>query len=114
MPATTYDFTVEQGGDYTDDFTILDDDGQPINLTGDTFLFEVKDYPFSTTTKLQGTVLNGLLVVTALTGVVTLKLAPSDLALLQTKTSSYVLWRIRPSGYKERVLEGTITSKPWG
>lgn len=114
MPATTYDFTVEQGTDYTDEFTILDESGSPDDLTGSTFDFEVKEYSFSKTNKLLGTISNNILSVTAPLGKVFLNLSRTDLLLLDTKYSKYVLFRLRPSGLRERVLEGTITSKLWG
>ena len=84
MPATTYDFTVEQGADYTDDFTVLDANGSPENLTGSNFLFEVKEYPFSKTNKLEGTVSNGVLTIAPLSGVITLNLNPTNIALFNT------------------------------
>lgn len=109
MPAAPYNFTIEQGTTFTVSFAYRDSAGAPINLNGYVARMHARQPLESSRTLINATTANGLLVITAVTGTITLNLTATQTAALSFTTARYDLEIESPAGIVTRLVEGTIT-----
>jgi len=69
-----YSLNINQGTTFIESVEIKTDINTPEDLTGSTFLLQIRDYSFSLDYKINATDTNGLLDVSRVAGVVNIKL----------------------------------------
>ena len=104
-----YNLEIVKGLTFTETVEIKDDAGVAENLTGSTFLMQIRSYAFSTDYLINATSSNGLLAVTPLLGVVDIKLTPTETDKLIYSQSVYDLIQVKPTGDRIRILSGRVT-----
>ena len=109
MPATPYNFTIEQGTTFTIAFAYRDSAGNPINITGFSARMHARQPIESARTLINATTANGLLAITGVTGTITLSMTATQTAALNFTTARYDLELESPAGIVTRLIEGTIT-----
>lgn len=107
MTAAIYNFTIEQGATFQRDFVYQDAQNNPINLTGYSARMQVRQKKDSDQIFIDATTQNGKLVVTPLTGKVSLNLSASETSALKFESAVYDL-ELEANGVVTRLLEGTI------
>ena len=103
-----YNLEMVRGLTFTETIEIKDDTGVAENLTGSTFLMQIRTYPFSEDYLVSATSENGLLVVTAVSGIVDIKLPPVETDKLVYSQSVYDLIQTKASGDKIRIILGRV------
>lgn len=104
-----YNITINKGLTFNETVEIQNDLGVAEDLTGSSFLLQIRDYPFSTDYRVSATSSNGLLEVTPLLGVVNIKLPPSETDKLVISRGSYDLIQTKPTGEKVKIIYGSVT-----
>jgi len=107
MSAININLIVEQGADYDVDFTIRNDDGSPLNLTGynaasvmrKTYT-STKSYPFDVT------------FIDRLAGEISISMGRTDTASLREGRYVYDIVLSSPQSIKTRVIQGNILVYP--
>lgn len=107
-----YNFTINKGLTFNETVEIKDDLGDPEDLTGSTFLMQIRDHSFSTDYRISATSSNSLIVVTPLLGVIDIKLPPSETDKLIMSKGVYDLIQIKDTGEKVKIISGVITVNP--
>lgn len=108
MAAGTYNFTIEQGTDWSLVLTWKDEAGNPINLTGYTAHFEVRSTVSSATTILDLSTGSGIALGGA-AGTITLTRNNTQTSALNFGTAPYSLELTAGSGAVTRLLKGYVT-----
>jgi hypothetical protein len=103
---------ITQGTTFNETVEIKDDLGVAENLTGSSFLLQIREYAFSVDYLISATDSNSLLEVTPLLGVVNIKLPPTETNKLIYNRASYDLIQTKPSGEKIRILGGEVKVQP--
>ena len=104
-----YNITIDKGLTFNETVEIQNDLGEPEDLTGSTFLMQIRDYTFSTDYRLSATDSNGMLEVTPLLGVINIKLPPSETDKLIISRGSYDLIQTKSTGEKVKIIYGNVT-----
>lgn len=104
-----YNITIDKGLTFNDTVEIKTDLGVAEDLTGSTFLMQIRDYTFSTDYRVSATSSNGMLEVTPLLGVIDIKLPPVETDKLVINKGSYDLIQTKPTGEKVKIIYGTVT-----
>jgi len=115
--AATYDFSMDQGADLDRTgkvFTWRDTDEDPVNLTGWTARMKIMKSLSADAVLLELTTENGGIVLGGIAGTITIKITDAQSALLTPATLRYILEMIDPSGYVDRLLQGTLDNRPEG
>lgn len=111
MPAGTYNFTCEQGAHFERTVTVKNSDGTATNLTGYTARMQVRKDVDSSEILVELTSANGRIVITPLTGVLTLIIDSVTTAAL-IKSGVYDLEIVETAtGKVTRVIEGQFFLK---
>ena len=105
---TTYNLEIKQGSDFIDSITLLNENGSVKDLTGCQAYMQIKDYPWSETSRISLSTVNTKLQITALTGVIQIRLNSVDTALLVNSFGCYDLLLLEPSGLVSTVVEGEV------
>lgn len=112
MPAASHDFEIEQGATLLKTVTWKDDNGTPINLTGCTARLQARSSTSSPTVLIDLTTENGGIVITPLTGTLTLNMTATQTAALAFKRAKYDLEVVDAAGFVTRLLQGSISVSP--
>lgn len=107
MSAININLIVEQGADYDVDFTIRNDDGSPLNLTGYTAASvmkktytSVRSYPFVVT------------FINRLAGEISISMGKTETASLKEGRYVYDIVLTSPQSIANRVIQGNILVHP--
>lgn len=107
MAAININLTIEQGADYDVDFTIRNDDGTPLNLTGYTAESVVKkhsssvsSYPFNVT------------FINRAAGEIAISMASTTTSTLSEGRYLYDVVLTSPNNFKSRVIQGSVLVIP--
>ena len=103
-----YTLAITQGVTFTETVEVKTAVGVAEDLTGSTFLLQIRDYSFSTDYKINATDANGLLNISAVTGIVTIKLPPSETIKLTSSRAVYDLIQTKANGEKYRLVGGDV------
>ena len=109
MPASTYNFTIEQGATFSITFGYRAANGTPINLSGYSARMHARQPLESSRTLINATTVNGLLTIAAVDVTVTLSLSAAQTAALNFEKARYDLEIESVGGVVTRLVEGTIT-----
>jgi hypothetical protein len=104
-----YNITIDKGLTFNETVEIKTDLGVAEDLTGSTFLMQIRDYTFSADYRVSATSSNGMLEVTPLLGVIDIKLPPVETDKLVISKGSYDLIQTKPTGEKVKIIYGTVT-----
>lgn len=104
-----YNFTINKGLTFNETVEIQNDLGVAEDLTGSTFLMQIRDHLFSDSYRISATSSNSLLAVTPLLGVIDIKLPPSETDKLIMSKGYYDLIQIKQTGEKIRIIGGSVT-----
>jgi len=104
-----YNITIDKGLTFNETVEIKTDLGVAEDLTGSTFLMQIRDYTFSTDYRVSATSSNGMLEVTPLLGVIDIKLPPVETDKLVISKGFYDLIQTKPTGEKVKIIYGTVT-----
>jgi hypothetical protein len=104
-----YNITIDKGLTFNETVEIKTDLGVAEDLTGSTFLMQIRDYTFSTDYRLSATSSNCMLEVTPLLGVIDIKLPPVETDKLVISKGYYDLIQTKPTGEKVKIIYGTVT-----
>lgn len=106
MAATNQNFTLYQGDSLTAQFSVVDDEGSPVDLTGATITWRAATVSHQTV--LDKAVGRGITVTDAAGGVCEVALAPDDTASL-LGTYRHQLRVVDATGQEAVVAEGAMT-----
>lgn len=106
-----YTLNIDQGCTFLDTVEIKVSEGVPEDLTGSTFLLQIRDYSFSTDVRISATDVNGLLDVSRVAGVISIKLPPSETSKLVINRGVYDLIQTKANGDKFKVISGDVQVK---
>lgn len=109
MSAGIYNFDIEQGIPFARIMNIKDAAGVALNLTGYSARMHIRPYVSSTEILISATTANNKLILTPLTGVLTLSLSEEDTKLLTYSKSVYDIELLDTAGAPVRLLQGSIT-----
>ena len=113
MAAGVYDIMCEQGATFRKTFTWLDENEQPINLTGCSARMQVRSAYKSTSTWLSLTSgSGGGLTLEALTGTITMVITATTSAALPINKGVYDLEVVQTNGEVTRLLQGSFIVSP--
>lgn len=113
MAAGVYDIICEQGATFRKTFTWLDENEQPIDLTGCSARMQVRSSHKATTTWVSlTTATNGGLTITPLTGTIAVVISATVTATLPVNKGVYDLEVVHPSGDVTRLMQGAFTVSP--
>ncbi len=112
MSAKRQDITIEQGADYDRPFFLTDDDGEIDNLTGMSFVMQIKSGYDDPTALLTLTTGDGSLVVNLDAGSVQPRIAPTVTAAFLPGNYLYDLKGQEANGRVRRRRQGTVTVSP--
>ena len=108
MSAGTLDLFVEQGATFSYTLTLTDSAGAPVNLTGYTARMQMRRSVQSPDILISLTTANGRLVITPLTGVITMTISATDTAALNFQSAVYDLEIESAGGIVTRLIEGKV------
>lgn len=111
MAAGVYDILCEQGATFRKTFTWLDENEQPINLTGCSARMQVRPTHNSTTFWLN-LVSPTAITITPLTGQITVVVSATTTAALPVKRGVYDLEVVMSTGEVIRLVQGSFTVSP--
>lgn len=109
MPAGQYNFDIEQGVAFARIMNLKDSNGVTMNLTGYSARMQIRPYVSSTEVLIEATTANGKLIITPLTGVLTLSLSATDTTQLAYTKAVYDIELVDNVGTPIRLLQGEIT-----
>lgn len=109
MPAASYDFEIEQGATFVKVVTWKDDLGVARNLTGCTARLQARASLSSVDTLIDLASPNTGLVITPLTGTITITLSATETAAFTWKRAKYDLELMDAAGFVTRLIQGEIT-----
>lgn len=112
MTAGVYDITCEQGATFRRVFTWLDENEQPINLTGCSARMQVRPTHKSTTKWIDITSATSAMTLGGALGTITVVQSAAVTALLPVNRGVYDLEIVFASGEVERILEGAFQVTP--
>jgi hypothetical protein len=107
-----YNLSINRGLSFVETVQLKNDDNSPLDLTGSSFLLQIRDHVFSTDYRINATNSNGLLAVTPLLGIVDIKLPPTETSKLVMNIGSYDLIQTTPTGDKVKIISGSVTINP--
>lgn len=108
-PSYEYPLEIDRGLSFYESVQIKNAAGAIEDLTGSTFLMQIRDYPFSVDARLSCTDTNGLLDIQPTQGIINIQLTPTDTSLLLYNVGSYDLIQTKITGEKVKLLHGSIT-----
>lgn len=108
MAAGQYNFDIEQGVAFARIMNLKDANGDTMNLTGYSARMQIRPYVSSDEVLIEATTANSKLIITPLTGVLTLSLSAADTGLLVYTKSVYDIELINSAGIPVRLLQGEI------
>lgn len=111
MTAGIYNATIDQGATWSVVVTYKDSTGTPINLTGYTAAMQVRQQYNSDTAELTLTSPSNGIVITPLTGVVTITMTALQTAALAEGYYVYDV-ELTAGSYKDRLIQGQLTVAP--
>lgn len=111
MTAGIYNATIDQGATWSVVVTYKDSAGTPINLTGYTAAMQVRQQYSSADADLTLTSPSGGIVITPLTGVVTITMTAAQTAALEEGYYVYDV-ELTSGSYKDRLIQGQLTVAP--
>lgn len=103
----TYNINIKQGAEWATSMQILDENDQPINLTGYSATMQIRDMPGGMLIKEIKTTPGTGITITALTGTIGLALTAAETALFTFQAAQYDLL-IDSGTTKTYLLEGEI------
>lgn len=109
MAAGLYNFDIEQGIPFARILNLKDSAGVTMNLTGYSARMQIRPYVSSTEVLIEATTVNGKLIITPLTGVLTISLSEADTKLLTYTKSVYDIELLDTANSPVRLLQGSIT-----
>lgn len=114
MLAGTWNFTLEQGSTFVQQLIWLDDNNNPVNLTGCTAHFQFRNGPTLTLGEtdllyFDGTSAGGQVFLGGTNGSITLVMTADETAAMTFSKASYDLHILFPSGAVVRLLQGSVT-----
>ena len=110
--AEIYELNINQGSNLSLEIALKNANGTPLNLTGYTAHMQLRASYTSPQVIVELTTENGRLVITPLTGLVTLLLSAATTAALVAKTYVYDLEIVSASGFVTRMLQGEAVISP--
>lgn len=109
MAAAQYDFQIEQGATLLKPVVWKDGAGAAVNLTGYTAKMQVRQSASAADVLLELSTTNGNLVLTPLTGTVTMVFSATTTAAITWRRGKYDLELTSSDGTVTRLIEGEIT-----
>jgi len=110
--AETYELNINQGSNLSLEIALKNSNGTPLNLTGYTARMQLRASYTAPDIIVELTTENGRLVITPLTGVVTLLLSALTTAAFVAKNYVYDLETVSSTGFVTRVLQGEAIVSP--
>lgn len=107
MSAAVHNFDIEQGTSLVKQIVWKDSNGSPINLTGYTARMQVRPNVDSEVL-LELSTTNGRIVITPLTGTITLNFTPANTVGTYWTKGKYDLEMTSGNGFVTRLIKGTI------
>lgn len=108
MAAGKYNFTIEQGANYSLTLIYKDSDGDVVNLTGCTARMQFRSAVSSATTLFEATTANGRLVITPLEGKIVMALTATTTAAFTWTSAYYDLEIVAADNSVTRLLQGYV------
>ena len=108
MPAGIFNFQIEQGADWPQEMAYIDENDDPVNLTGATLQMQIRQPLAANTTLANLTIGNGITVTNATLGQFSLNLTNAQTSNLPIGAAVYDLEIRYSDGTKERLLQGGI------
>lgn len=108
MAAVPINLVIEQGTDYYATFTVTNDDGTPLNLSGFTGTCKMKRTYSSLSTPINLT----LGYVSRSAGKISISMSATQTAALKARRYVYEIVLISPNNIKARVIEGLVEVTP--
>lgn len=103
--ADSMNFEIIQGDTFALDVIYKDADGDVVNLSGHTAVFQVRDTPGGKYVCASATIGNGI-TITPLAGKISVQLNPADTRKFTLPKAAYQLQVTSPSGIKETLISG--------
>ena len=105
--SATYNFTIEQGADWSRDLFLTTASQGAINITGRTFKAEIRQYP-------SGTVATAIAcsVVSGAGGQVRMSVTSAASLLVPSAGARYDLFMVTTAGISTRLLAGVVSVNP--
>lgn len=110
--AEMYELNINQGANLSLEIALKNQDQTPLNLTGYVARMQLRTSYVSPSFALELTTENGRLLLTPLTGIITLSLSATTTAALAAKKYVYDLEIVSPTGFVTRVLQGEAIVSP--
>ena len=103
-----YNITIDKGLTFNETIEIRNDLGTAEDLTGSTFLMQIRNQSFSTEYMISASDANSLLEITPLLGIVNIKLTPTETDKLVVSKGVYDLIQTKSTGEKIKILYGSV------
>jgi hypothetical protein len=91
MTAVIYNTVIDQGADWSINFTYQNPNGTPVNLTGYTAALQLRSFPDAPTAVLSLSTANGGITITAQTGVIAVRATATQTGSIIAGTYDYDL-----------------------
>lgn len=109
--AARLDFDLDQGASWVRSFAVLDDDGNPVDLTDATVVMQARVTLRSPTTLLDVSTASGHISVDGPGGIVSVSIPPAITSTIN-QSGLYSMVVTYASGEVERLMEGKLILKP--
>lgn len=109
MPAALFNFQIEQGADWPQEIAYIDENDDPVDLTGAVLHMQIRQSLSANTTLANLTIGSGITVTNATLGQFKLSLTNAQTSNLPIGSAVYDLEILYPDNTKERLLQGGIT-----
>lgn len=110
--AEMYELNINQGANLSLEIALKNQDQTPVNLTGYVARMQLRTSYVSPNIALELTTENGRLIITPLSGIITLSLSATTTAALAAKKYVYDLEIVSSTGFVTRVLQGEAIVSP--
>lgn len=110
--AKTYELLIDQGSTLEVLFTLKDEAGTALNLTGYEVRMQVRTSYTATTTVLNLSTLLGTIVLVPLEGKITIKASATVTAALLPKKYVYDIEIVSATGFVTRIIQGNVVVSP--
>ena len=107
-----HSLNVGRGLSFTETIQVKNDAGVVEDLTGSTFLLQIRDSTYAPDIRISATDANGLLAIIPTQGVITIQLTPTATDALIYSSGIYDLIQTKPNGDKIKLLQGTVSVEP--
>lgn len=112
MPAGNYDLEIEQGATFTLEMFYVDENGDPVDLSGQTARMQIRQYVSAPAVLLSLTTENGRISIDGPAGKIALLIDAEDSAAIDWRKGVYDLEIVANPESVIRFIEGSVTVSP--